>query len=307
MTKKNVDVLKNLFKTIKQFKNTIDNEKIKKDVWYKEQCKKIISSIRTLIRENTKEEPFCGTASWCNNSRRINFGSMQCPDVIYINDFWPQSIIEAMRKKDRTLLKKRDLYFCENGKYYRKNEFFKDNLGKIREKALYYKGLNNEAFSKDKYIFATGDGCYFTKKEKREVYSKKIPIKSTITIGTHRWSNLTPDFLWSLFQYDGKALPDKDRKSYGFTFKNLKKLKFNPSKQQKELLERIANDPNMVDALYVSIEFFKRERIYEKDIDFLRRVSHGGKVSLLKIQEKIDAIANVTLLREEREKEMAEE
>lgn len=306
MAKKNVDVLKNLFKTMKQFKNTIDNEKIKKDTWYKEQCKKIISNIRILIRENTKEEPFCGNSTWGNNERRLNFGNVQFSHVIYVKDFWPKSIIEAISKGDATLLKNKDIYLYENGKYYERNKFFKDNLGKIREKALYYKGPNNEAFSKDKYIFATSDGRYFTKKEKREIYPKKIPTKSTITIGSYRWSNLTSNFLWSLFQYDGKALPDENRGSYGFTFKNLKKLKFNPNKQQKELLERIANDPNMVDALYVSIEFFKREKIYEKDIDFLKRVVHC-RISLLKIQEKIDAIANVTLLREEREKEIAEE
>ena len=128
-----------------------------------------------------------------------------------------------------------------------------------------------------------------------------MPATSTITLYANGWGDATREFLWSMFEYDGKALPDMERESYGFTFKNIKKLRFVPTKEQLDILEKVKTESN-IENTTIYMRVFKKEKKHKKLIHFLSRIfGYRKRVEIATLQEKIDSLALGADLEEEEE------
>lgn len=297
MPKSNKINLKAIFKQINAFKETVNTDRLKKDEYYRDFVKQVISGMRSIVLNETPVEMFVGKDRW-ETSFSLRFGTMMCSDSYAVKYYWPESVKAAMKKRDKRELRYKSKYYFNNGKYYDKGKFFIDCDGKVRDKDKYYQGRNDVAYSKEKYIFATDNGEYlFKKNSDREVYEKKIPEMSSVVIETSRWSGMTSEFVWSMFEYDGKRLPDLTRKSYGFSFKNLNKLKFNPNKEQKEILQKMKEHANS-DTLAIYLKFYKKEKSLTDHLDFIRRIAGWNhKVQIDTMDKKLEALKRVVELK----------
>ena len=126
---------------------------------------------------------------------------------------------------------------------------------------------------------------------------------STVTIRVNGWGNLAPEFVWSMFEYDGKMLPDLSREQYGFSFNNIKKLKFAPAKEHLDILRELKKNERpgyLSDDDSVRINIYCTEKKHKKATAFLQRMlSSWLRIRLSTIQEKLDALSKVTDLKEE--------
>lgn len=300
MPKYDKNETKALFKQIITFKKNIDAEKAKKDTYYRKQVCNIISGLRSLINDNIRIDPMNNCYQWGREyGKTIALGSLKFYGYYEVSRYWPESVKKALKENDHTLLKAKKLYYYKNNRYYGKSEYFEDKSGKLWERAKYYEGAESVAYSKEKYIFATNSGRFFIKKQSRKPkYEKKIPNISSVTLEINRWSNCTKEFVWSMFEYDGKALPDLGRDRYGFLFRNIRKLKFKPTKEHLEILKTI-NQNGCEDDGSIKISFFKKEKNHKKAVDFLQKICFSGKrVKLTNFQEKLDALGKVADLEE---------
>lgn len=309
MPKYDKNKTKALFKQLFMFKKTVDREKAKTDDYYRKQITNIIRSLKNLIKDSIRVDPFLNCKRWGSSGERtFALGTIRFYDFYEANQYWPDSVKKAIKENDASLLKRKAAYFYKNGKYYSKSEYFSDPEGNLYEREKYYEGIGGVAYSKEKYIFATTHGTLFVKKQtNKPKYEKKIPTVSSVTLAINRWSRCTKEFVWSMFEYDGKALPDLNRDQYGFSFKNIKKLKFKPTKEHIKILQNLGGNEKSVpakDDTSIIINIYRKEKSHKKAVQFLKRlIWNWKKIELLTIQEKLDALGKIADL-EEKEDEL---
>lgn len=294
-----------LFKQLNQFKKIIDKEKVKQDGWYKRNVQEIVKNIRRLILDSIPVDQLDACpGTWDPKGVYFRLGTMLSSSKYEAKRYWPQSIKRAIKENDYDQLRLKTQYYYKDGKYYGHSDYFLDSENKIRAKDKYYCGQGNVAYPKEKYIFATKTGTFFIKKQtKKQKYEKKIPVASTVTIRINNWGNLTPEFLWSMFEYDGKMLPDLTREQYGFSFNNIKKLKFVPTKEHLSILKEFKKNEKpgyLSDDDSVRINIYCKEKKHIKAIGFLQAMlSSWQRTRLSTIQEKLNALSKVADLEEE--------
>lgn len=296
---------KALFKQLNQFKKIIDKEKIKQDDWYKRNVRGIVKNIRSLILDSIPVDQLNAyRGCWSHPGVYFRLGTMLFNSKYEAKRYWPQSIKRAMKENDKGKLRLKEYYYYKDEKYYCHDDYFLDSENKIRAKDKYYCGQGNVAYSKEKYIFATKNGKFLIKKQtKKQKYEKKIPTMSTVTIRVNSWGDLTPEFVWSMFEYDGKMLPDLTREQYGFSFNNIKKLKFVHTKEHLNILKELKKKESsgcISDDDSVRINIYCKEKKHKKVIAFLQKMlSSWQRIRLSTIQKKLDALSKVADLKEE--------
>jgi hypothetical protein len=291
-----------LFKQLNQFKKIIDQERVNKYSWYRQYVREIIKNLRKLIKESIPIDHLDWTSRW-DDERKFALGTLLGSSVFAVSQYWPDSIKKAIKENDYGQLRSKKNFYYINKKYYSTSDYFMDAEGTLREVAKYYQGVGNVAYSKEKYVCAIQNGRYYIKKQNNKPkYEKKIPNMSSITLGINKWSRCTREFVWSMFEYDGKALPDLTRELYGFSFKNIKKLKFTPTKEHLDILTSLEENSNerLPDDITMLINIYAKEKAHKKAISFLRSFCYAwSRIKIKTIQEKLDALGKVADLKED--------
>lgn len=288
-----------------QFKKIIDQERQKNNAWYRKYAQEIIKNLRNLIKDSIPVDALdIPKSSWDSPCPYFVLGTMLSSSKHRRAAFWPESVKRAIRENDGDQLRSKASFYYKDKKYYSYTDYFLDSENKLRAKDKYYKGKDNVAYPKEKYIFATNDGQFYIKKQdNKQKYEKKIPNLSSITIRYNKWGKMTREFVWNMFEYDGKSLPDLSREQYGFSFEKIKKLKFVPTKEHLKILEELGQNPihgYVSDNDSLQINIYCKEKKHKKAIAFLQRIcSSWKKIRIKTIQEKLDALSKVADLKEE--------